>query len=551
MSNPHIILKECFNPSSFLRSDQYASLLLITWRKTNYDVKYAPKIHYRLGYYEVDDDEKVFFVGSSELSPVQVYFFFPYIVSDYPVLWIVLNKKNEKYRLAFIEIYDLDCKSVHYIIPRVDQYKNPYRPDEAVYTEIKWTEKYTEMKPDPEYLIPNFSDMNSGESFNTFLNEILKKCDKKAVLEHKIDPSNYQSGSKGEPMFLRKEGDLYGFLWLHEKHWKTTYKHLGYGSTKTALPIYLMPYIDSIITSVGDEIICNMLASLKCINIPPHFNKIIRGDTSTNIHRPNFSTSSQLGQAFCYLDVISALFSRRQPIVLNKKGTDYADRFSILSYENILDSKRTHLDPCDPLRDSTVASLFSLNRSSEYVKTMEYITNSSNVWIKQKDLNIVKLRIMSGEIISLQRNGIIYGISDQQQPPPSMKQLNELLTNITQIANYQAQNMSNKSIISTSLRSEKNNIKKEMLHGLNEVETIVYIVNTEIVVISPLLQRGTCLYGNWCQSNPAHIDTIDRLILFSEILSIFYNYDHFVPFASSVLDQCLKLHQFANPTELL
>lgn len=543
----NILLKECYDTSSFLRPDQYASLLLIIWTKSNYQVQHVPKLFYRLGFYEVDDDERVFYVGSSDVNQAPILYYFPCILDDYPVVLINLDVSSKMRRLAFIELYNLDKKAVHYIIPRVDKYENPYRPDEAKFTEIKWTKQCVETKSQADTCTEELPNLATSESFHAFLSDIFRKQKETEkcgyAVENEVHSSKIYHGLVDKPMFLRKEGDSYGFLWLSEKHWKIAYQHTGYSSTKTAIPLYLMPFIDSTIGSIGDEIIYNMLTSLSLSKIPSNIYNIIKKDT-TNLCRPEISISTELCKTFCCLDLANALFSRRKPVVVKDEKIDFADHFAILTYERFLDDKRTALDPCDPFSDDLIASLYSLKRTSEYIRTMQSINcdKNSKFELNTNHLNMVKLRIIAGEIVSLQRNGVTYGVSNQQKPPTSIKKMNEILTNIKQIFKSQSHGMTNSDLLMESLRLEKDNIKREILTGLNEVETVVYLVNNEAIILNPLLPEGTCLYGAWCMPNTGSISIIEKLILFTEIVSTFYNYNHFVPFTSSILHQCLSLN---------
>jgi hypothetical protein len=561
MGNREVELKECFNTSKFLRPDQYASLLLILWRQTDYKKEKVPNIYYRIGYYELDDSDQEendnpFFVGSSDLTRVSLYYFFPHLLNDYPIVLINLDLKNKQQRLAFIEVYDVDRQSINYVIPRIDKYCNPYQPEEIVYTEITWddfscTDETSEISEETSVLTSN--------TFHTFFNNIVKNdnsaqnitvneetgqpCPVIIIDKDKKELRGHSDHSLEITKYCRSENDMFGFLWLNEIHWKLTQKQIGYCSIKTGLPVYLMPFIDPIITSVGDELVCNMLMSLKKKNVPHHLKDIIQKD-STTMCSPQILLSNKAIEKFCHMDVANALYSRRESVTSKYSTFDFGNRFGVLSYNQILNAIRTEMDPCDPYRDLQVTSLFSFSQCSQYINNMRTVApemvNTDIVKQIKRENNIVKLRIIAGEIVSLARNDVIYGVSKTQQPPHTMKILNERLDTIHRIAEHQVGNLSNIDPIIQSLNTKRENFKNEILQGFNEVETIVYLIDKEAIVLSPLLPIGICLHGEWCDPSISNVNVMNKLILLSDIFAIFYNYEHFIPIKTNLLERCLN-----------
>ena len=521
--------------------------MLIVWKSTEFKKENIPRISYRLGYYEIDEKNEPFFVGSLEVVNVTLFYFFPHVLKDNPVFMIDLSNRGPKWQLSFIEIYYSDDFSIHYLVPRIGEYFNPYNETEKKYTEITYKFR-TRSKENHEHS----SNVNSVDSFHDFFNNIVlnknigNQTESTLIIDEKV-ATDEEDELFGNPMFdKKKDGDIFGFLWLHQVHWKTTYTNLGYCSPKTALPVFLIPFIDAIITSIGDHIVSNMLTSLQTKRIPIHLSRYVNNDLISWC-----STELTLDQKavirLCHLDIANALYMRRDKVSPKEGILDYKGRFGILSYNDILNGKRTAFDPCNPLQDYQVALLCSLNKCSQYFFNLKMVAKDLvNTYKFQPTVNIVKLRIIGGELISLSRNGTTYGISNHLHPPPSRNILNNKLTTMRKLVEYQIEHIKNVSEIVNLFREDKFKIKNDILNGFNDVETTVYFIDKEVVILNPLLLPGTCLYGEWCNSNINGIRFLDNVLLLSDIFAYFYSYDHFLPTSNDLLDRCFNFNNIPN-----
>ena len=551
MAYQKVELKEFHYPSSFLRKEQYGSLLLVLWKNTNFDIKLIPKIYYRLGYYEVDDGDNVVFVNSSELVHVSTYYFCPLELADNPVVVIKMKNKTDKWRLAFIEIYDIDDGSVYYIIPRTDIYQNPYNPDEKVFTEIVYESEVLEPHRQDNQDQDEREPETDSIGFMALLRNISRHCDTSGStknLDNKSNPTiinkNRRQDKHGNhvcdiPKYFRKEGDMFGFFWLNESHWKAVQKLTGYCSGRTALPVYLFPYIETFISSIGDTIITNMISNMKQEKIYDEIKDRLHETTSTYC-KPHFSVDMETIKDLCILDIVSALFPRREKVPLQANKFDFGNRYGLLSYKGILNGTRTQFDPCDPFHDLHMSSIFSLNDSSYYVHYMKFLAPKllNETSMQVEDNNIVKIRIIAGKIISITRNGVTYGQPDSNRPPQSMNSLNKKLASVKNITEHQFQYVADASEIVNSLYKNRDSLTYEIITGCNDVETCIYFINDTAIVINPLMPCGMCLCGPW--SLPYMKNDISKLKLLSDIFLIFFNYGHFVNEKLDLLEDCMK-----------
>lgn len=569
-----IELKTCYDTTMFLRPDQYASLLLIIWRRSNYKQEHVPKLWYRVGYYEEEEDGHPYFVGSSDLVFASTYYFFPDILEDYPVLFITLDNKKENWKWSFIEVNDTGTHSVHYILSRVDKYFNPFKPSEDVYTEI-----FVDSPSDQGILKENFDD--AGEQTNGSLQGTDFSDFNSIEFEKFIESVSCHSnlGNKKETIMIKKdqvisdenephvpdtpkvhkcyENDEFGFLWLDENHWKRTFRQTGYSIFTTAFPPSVVGFIDLIIKSMGNHMRTQMLSSLHRCNIPEHLEKLIEQDYPKWCY-PLFSVDDELAYYFCYWDICNALSSdsRRKAIELKKTYADYGERFVIFSHEDMLNEHRAKLDPFNPFMDKCVASLFSLySCGSRYFSDLQMmVPNMVDSMLlrqcKRKDeKNIVKLRIFAGDVISLTRNGVTYGINKHIRPRRTMKQMNERIETITNISEQESEKISDESPILDAIIRQEDYVTKTIIGGCDEVETIVYLIDNEVVVISPFFPVNICLYGTWCHGDVKEDKFLyDKISLLPEILSTFYKYNCYVPrqTENDIVKKCFEL--YLSPT---
>ena len=529
-------LKTCHDATRFLRNDQLASLILVIWKHTDYQKKKIPTLYYRLGFYREDDSLCI--VGSTPLTRVSIYYFLPQILEDYPAFLINFdNHISAENKWSFLEIYDVENKSIHYIVPRMTSYHNPFQPDETVYTEIVLNEH-------PESSEKSFLDdvRTTNADFSTFWEQIAAETEnsyenktEKIVLTTDKQPIKV-------PLFCRKKDDVFGFLWQNEIHWKMTFKQTGYSSCKTALPPQLLLFVDPIIISVGDYMIENMIKSLYYKKVPANLAQMIISDFNPSSME---YCDKEAIKDFCISDITNALLSRRQAINVIHSFFDFNDHFALVTHEGVLDSERTELDPFDPFKDVHVASLFSIHTcgitfASNLQSIMPDLINTEILSSeKVRARNVTKLRIFAGRIISLTRNGKVYGELEHHRPQNTIDYMNDLLRSKVNILHQQKKKLNNYENVKELLLREKNQIKQIFLQGLDCVETTLYFIDHEVVLLSPLFPENMCLYGEWCSRGIIDKGVLDKLLLFPEILLQFYEYN-FVTNSLNILQKCYE-----------
>lgn len=548
MESEHIRIKECYNYDIFLEKQDSLPIFVIIWNKTSYKKENLPKIYYRIGYYLVNnEDETPFFVSTTEITHATLFYYFPDILTDYPVMCMNINIKDDM-KIAFIEIYDVRNKSMHYIIPRDCTYYNPFDPLEKRYTEISWTETRDQTDVSAgEIRKDSIHYLTSADRFKTFYRNLFDQKttasdEQKAVKCNVTQQKNYNKTSLScNPMFKdrRNNEENFGLLWLNERYWKIVYKFIGCCTTVTALPVFLLPFIDFIITSAGNAIVENMLASLHFDNLPHDIEEIYMNDIQ-NQEWSDLPLDEEVVFTFSLMDIASALFSRRKEIECNSNFIDFGDKYLLISHQNILNSVRIHLDPCDPFQDKTVFNFYALKKASKYEMYMENI--ASDLFQHHHECsenNFVKVRIIGGDIVSLTRNGKTFGEPSDKHPIPSMTYLNQKLKIIEKVVKDSFKDNIRKGL--DILNYDKEEHKKNIMLGFNDVETVLYFIDNNVYVLNTLLPKQSCIKGNWCDPNKNSIDLLTKRCLLSQICELFFDYDYFPPSTNDILDQCLKL----------
>ena len=562
MEKNRVDLVECFYPHTFLDGTDHTSLLLILWQRTKYRKENIPQLYFRYGYYLVDDrvetqtETSIFFVGVSELKPVRKLYFFPTVLEDFPVIHIDLEINDYRKRISYVEIYNLgEKKSIHYVVPRKTKYCNPFDDSEQVYSEIIIDEEVFVEEEPTNTIGDQFREQGETglEEFAHFMDVISQRSNVKPLHDNSHTSSTTKTvdvKSEKHPLFVTKfrrqntgehTHESIGIVWLNEKHWKKTYKYIGFCSKDTAPPVFMLPLIEYYVRLIGNIYVSDMLKSLKLSSTPRHVKKIFIND-DVKWHIPNIAVQSEKAVLFCLTDVMNALFSRRDMVDILSCKIDFGDRFGLISHHNILDPGRTHLDPCDPFNDSVAAMAFCISNGCKYKNYLSStgadLFDSGGNAVGKDGVNTVRLRIIAGEILSLTRNGKTHGTADQNRPIPSVHRLNSTIEKFCQLAeHFESEGQPGALDMIQHLRKDEERYLKDFTQGLNEIETILYLINGEAFVLSPLLPRDKCLRGTWCKMNTANnVSLIHHQGKFPRLCDRFYNYDNFYEPLETILD---------------
>ena len=557
----HIVVKENFDIDYLLKGNHKSCfLLLIIWKHSKFRKDNIPILFYRLGYYltSSSDGNSPFFVGSTDLKQITKFYFSSNDLQDFPIAYIDLEIDDIQKRISFIEIYDLDSKSLHYIIPRITEYHNPFDRNEKYFTEVL-IKRPQKLKDSINNYLDNedeemdFSALRHGDGFTWFFERTFKTSDKESInissnyVNQKEDKeerslkymSMYKKRSEGNTSEDKEEEtEPFGIMWLNEVHWKKVYKCLGIVSEyNLIMPVYTLPFIEQLIDYVRTILLENILKYLS------YDDKSYPDFVSHNMSSIDIKFDLQVALAFCVSEIANAFVSCRKSINKINNKIDFGDRFALITFQDILNNTRTQYDPFDPFRDDIVARFYGWEHSSstKYVSYMQKLDqymfrlDDKNL---EKDQNMIKIRIINGSILSLTRNGVTYGKPDYIIVPPAMNKLNTLI--------QQMETMIKRNAVSTEhtkkfLQNYEKDCKESICSGFNDVETTVYLIDANIYIFTPILPRGHCFRGKWCTGDISNTKLCEAQTMLTKLCNSFYEYDSFMPIKHDLVKQCLNL----------
>jgi len=294
----------------------------------------------RIGYYKDDGC----FIRTTTVPAVRITTFYKCSSITGESHLVTIHTDTDKV-ISFVEILDAQSKTAHYLLLKVAEYHNPYRPQKQKYVEVIRGNEVHENENDFLNRVYNVSYDILGEE-NITEKETDDLCESLPIMTRQDDP-----------VWVEGDSEI-SLAWSHNTHWKTTCSQFGVCTDKKGWVVCDSYELVSTMNRVAEDMLNKSICNLR----------LIQDETKTICTPKHIALSPNEALQLATVMVLKAIINRpKQEITIRRQSFGPGHVFMHIAYDHLYNTK----DPFHVFKNTKLAKRIGV--SDIYLETIRYI----------------------------------------------------------------------------------------------------------------------------------------------------------------------------------